>query len=137
MADGKMELPPVEADWTELAQMDPNIRMMQQAGVPMTRENYIDTATNGQPEAWTEEDEMGLPPQLQGFQGVGLSELPQGPMPIPEGPMGGGIKPKMGEAQEPPKLVQQKAETMGPARPANALGARFTGKAGWNPNQGG
>lgn len=89
----KPNAPEEETDWNALAEMNPTVKSMLAAGVPMTRENYLDAHFNGDvPEEWNEEAEMGLPPQLQNFQGVGLSELPAGPMPVQEGPIGQGPK---------------------------------------------
>ena len=77
-----------DIDWHAMAEMDPTIKSMLAAGVPMTRANYIDMHYNGEPPAeWNEEAEMGLPPHLQDTKGVGLSEMHAGPVPVHPGPM--------------------------------------------------
>lgn len=132
--------PSLQQDWSTLAEMDPNAEMMGQgATAPMNRQNYIDAEQVGQepPAEWTQEDEMGLPPQLQGFEGVGLSETPQGPMPIPEGRMGGGPQPELEKAQEPPAL--QKAQMQEAPPPGQIPPARPSKQQGgfWQPSKGG
>lgn len=133
-------------DWNMMARSDPAIEEMAQAGVPMTRENYLDAQFDGNvPEEWNEESEMGLPPQLQGFQGVGLSELPAGPLPLPMGQIGQGTRPQLeaepmpaGDVQPPaqpaasvPERAPPAAETPRPVPTDEGPMPRFTSKPGY------
>jgi len=59
-------MPDDDVDWARLAEMDPTVRMMREAGLPMTRENYIDLNWGGEaPKPWNEEAEMSLPGPFQ------------------------------------------------------------------------
>lgn len=133
-----------QVDWAAMGKSDPNIQEMLDAGVPMTRENYLLSAFDGNvPTNWNEEAEMSIPPELSSsnFSGVGESELPQGPLPIPEGRMG--ISPaelastpqvKLGKAGQPPQLEQPPAKRTAPLEPDQPIGegSRFSQK-GWKP----
>ena len=44
---------------------DPLLATMQRHGIPLTRENYIDLATNMGEIEWTAEHEADLPPELR------------------------------------------------------------------------
>ena len=108
-----------ETDWNALAEMNPTVKSMLAAGVPMTQENYLDARFNGDvPEEWNEEAQMGLPPALQNFQGVGLSEMGAGPMPVQEGPIGQG--PKVAPSGEPVTSLPQKPVPSQVAQPGHA-----------------
>lgn len=53
-------------NWDAIAEMDPIVRIMRGANVPLTRENYIETkygkpGTMDHPEEWTDEHEDELP----------------------------------------------------------------------------
>ena len=54
-------------DWKAEAAMDPILKAMIGARVPLTRENYIDTKYGAEdmPEEWTEEHEAALPTPFQ------------------------------------------------------------------------
>jgi hypothetical protein len=57
-------------NWDKLAEMDPILEMMQHAGVPLTREHYIEAkygapGTMDHPEQWTQEHEDDLPHPFQ------------------------------------------------------------------------
>lgn len=122
-------------DWSRLAEMDPTIRQMLMTGMPMTRDNYVDVRYNGSPPEQNEEFEMGLPPALQNFQGVGLSELPQGPMPLPSGPMGQGTKaalqgkPLESQVEQPPHPAHAPTQNI----PIGGTGGRSEGIPAWQP----
>lgn len=121
-------------DWAAMAKSDPNIQQLEEAGVPMTRENYLDAAFDGNvPQEWNEEAEMGLPPELQNFAGVGLSELPQGPLPIPEGRMGGGPPPDLEKGQAPPAVEGPQHALQSPLRSTPISGGQFKQSVGVKP----
>lgn len=51
-----------EPNWDAIARMHPVVDMMQHAGTPLTRENYIAAAyPDVKPEEWTAEHEAELP----------------------------------------------------------------------------
>lgn len=61
-------------DWDKIAEIDPVVEMMQHAGVPLTRENYIETrwgmpGTKDHPREWTHEHEDMLPLPFQHRRG--------------------------------------------------------------------
>lgn len=108
-----MAEPSLAQDWTELAEMDPTVNMMAQHNVPMTAENYTQAfGVGGQGQEQFPEE---LPAELQSFSGVGLSELPQGPMPLPEGQMGVGPHVPTGQVQLPQMPTQLGKATEAPA----------------------
>lgn len=132
-----------------MGRMDPTVQELVDADVPMTQQNYLDARFDGDvPEAWQQESQMGLPPELQGFSGVGTSELPQGPLPIPEGRMG--VSPqqlaqapttKLGQAQQAPQVAQPHGGASSPLRQTGPSGqGQFKQSVGFkpqNPLQGG
>lgn len=56
-----------DIDWHAEAAMDPTLRAMMGASIPLTRENYIDAkyGSEDMPEEWTEEHEASLPHPFQ------------------------------------------------------------------------
>lgn len=118
-----------------MGRMDPTAQELIDSDVPMTPENYLDARFDGDvPEDWQHESQMGLPPELQGFSGVGLSETPQGPLPIPEGPMDQGVRPEMAKGQAPPELVGPKARAQSPLSQTGPSGAgQFRQSVGFKP----
>jgi hypothetical protein len=66
MSDGD----PNEPNWDMIAKGDATVRMLQEAGLPLTRENYIglkygEPGTEDHPAEWTAEHEMDLPHPFQ------------------------------------------------------------------------
>lgn len=128
-----------------MGRMDPTVQELVDADVPMTQANYLDARFDGDvPESWQQESQMGLPPELQGFSGVGMSELPQGPLPIPEGRMG--VSPqqlaqapttKLGQAAQPPAVAQPSRGASSALRSTPISGGQFKQSQGFKPQQGG
>jgi|307.fasta_scaffold13188_2 hypothetical protein len=65
-----------EINWKAEAEMDPIIHAMIGAGIPLTREHYIEMkygapGTEDHPDDWTEDHEMSLPAPFQRGAGRG------------------------------------------------------------------